>query len=843
MIRIYLLAFLALASFCPAADRPAFRQSESLDKLVRDAAGAAVERFGKSGLTAGKIAITVIDLADAQDPARASYRGDAPTYPASVVKLFYLAATHHQLETGALVRAPELERALHDMIVDSSNDATAYVVDALTGTTSGPELGDAALREWMGKRDVMNRYFAALGYGNINVNQKTWCEGPYGRERQGLGPDFENRNRLTTDAVARLWYEIVTGRAASSAGTREMLNLLHRDPFAKSDDPDDQATAYSGKSLPPGSQYYSKAGWTSSTRHDTAYIRLPNGAEYILAIFTVDNSRQAEIIPFVSQLVAREFSKTTPQADLALINGRVWTGNPAQPWAEALASRGERLIAVASNAGIQKLISRDTRVIDLAGKLALPGFIDDHTHFISGGFQLLSINLRAARSPQEFARKIAEQARKLGPGHWITGGDWDHELWPGAPLPTKELIDRETAQNPVFVSRLDGHMGLANSVALRLAGVTKETKDPPGGTIVRDAKTGEPTGILKDAAQELAYSRIPTPSDADYDEALRAALAEAARVGVTSIQDITTWDQYEVYRRFRDTGRLTVRIYARTPMREWKRQADLVARQGPGDSWLRLGGLKAFMDGSLGSTTALFFDAYNDAPNAHGLMADDNLPEGKLEKNIRDADKAGLQCSVHAIGDKANHVLLDYFEQVEKENGPRDRRFRIEHAQHLLAADIPRFALLGVIASMQPYHAIDDGRWAEKRIGPVRIKTSYAFRSFLDSGAKLAFGTDWPVAPLSPLMGLYAAVTRETLDGKKPRGWVPEQKITVEEAVRAYTATAAYAQFAEREKGTLEPGQLADVVVLSRDLFEIKPDKIPDTSVVYTIVGGRVVRP
>jgi predicted amidohydrolase YtcJ len=633
----------------------------------------------------------------------------------------------------------------------------------------------------------------------------------------------------------------VTERAASPSGTREMLDLLHRDPFAKSEDPDDQATAYSGKSLPTGSQYYSKAGWTSAARHDTAYIRLPNGAEYILAVFTVDNSKQTEIIPFVSQLVAQEFSKTAPTADLALVNGRIWTGNPAQPWVEALASRGERLIAVGSNAEIRKLISSDTRVIDLAGKLALPGFIDDHTHFINGGFQLLSVDLRDARTQQEFARRIAGQARKLGPGRWITGGDWDHELWPGAPLPTKDLIDRETAQNPVFVSRLDGHMGLANSVALRLAGVTKETKDPPGGTIVRDPKTGEPTGILKDAAQELVYSRIAKPSDADYDDALRAALGEAARVGVTSIQDITSWDQYGVYQRFRDAGRLTVRVDARTPMREWKRQADLVARQGRGDSWLRLGGLKAFMDGSLGSTTALFFDPYNDAPNTRGLMAEDNLPEGKLEKDIRDADKAGLQCSVHAIGDKANHLLLNYFERVEKENGSRDRRFRIEHAQHLLASDIPRFATLGVIASMQPSHAIDDGQWAEKRIGPVRIKTTYAFRSLLDSGAKLAFGTDWSVAPLSPLMGLYAAVTRETRDGKNPQGWMPEQKITVEEAVRAYTATSAYAEFAEREKGTLEPGKLADVVVLSHNIFQIKPDEIPNTRVVYTIAGGRVV--
>jgi predicted amidohydrolase YtcJ len=506
-----------------------------------------------------------------------------------------------------------------------------------------------------------------------------------------------------------------------------------------------------------------------------------------------------------------------------------------------VASRGESIIAVGTNADVQKLVSPQTRVIDLDGKLALPGFIDDHTHFIDGGFQLLSVDLRDARTPQEFSRRIAEQARKLGPGRWVTGGDWDHEIWSEAPLPTKQWIDAETPQNPVFVTRLDGHMGLANSLALRLAGITKETKDPPGGAIVRDPTTGEPTGILKDAAQDLVGARMPKPSSAEYDQALRTALAEAARVGVTSIQDITSWDQYEVYKRFRDAGSLTVRVYSRTPMREWKRLADLVARQTAGDSQLRLGGLKAFMDGSLGSTTALFFDVFNDAPNTSGLMADDNIPEGTLEKNIRDADKAGLQCSIHAIGDKANNILLNYFDRVERDNGPRDRRFRIEHAQHLLPADIARFAPLGVIASMQPYHAIDDGRWAEKRIGALRINTTYAFRSLLDAGARITFGSDWTVAPLSPILGIYAAVTRETLDGTNPHGWVPEQKVTVEEAVRAYTATAAYAEFGEREKGTLEPGKLADMIVMSQDIFRIAPDDIPKTQVVSTIVGGRVV--
>jgi beta-lactamase class A len=325
MCRLYLPVFVAFSMLAPAAEKPVFRSYDTLDKLVHDAAAAAVDRFGAGGLTIGKISITIIDLADRDYPARASYRGTEPTYPASVVKLFYLAATHHQLETGALARTPELERALHDMIVDSSNDATAFVIDALTGTTSGPELDEAALRRWVDQRNLMNRYFSSLGYENINVNQKTWCEGPYGRERQGLGPNFENRNRLTTDAVARLWYEIVTSRAASASATREMLNLLHRDPFSKSKDPDDQATAYSGKSLPSGSVYYSKAGWTSDTRHDTAYIRLTNGAEYILAIFTVDNSKQTEIIPFVSQRIAQEFSKTATKADLA-VNGKIRAG-------------------------------------------------------------------------------------------------------------------------------------------------------------------------------------------------------------------------------------------------------------------------------------------------------------------------------------------------------------------------------------------------------------------------------------------------------------------------------------------------------------------------------------
>ena len=850
LMRLRLLfLFTVLLTFCslaPAQTRSrqadsTFPRSERLEKLIRDIVAAAADKFGAGGLSADKIAITLIDLHDRTHPVSASHRGQEQTYPASVVKLFYLVAAHQQLETGTLKQTPELERALRDMIVESSNDATHYVVDALTNTTAGPELDEAALREWMDKRNAINRYFAGLGYEKINTNQKTWCEGPYGRERQGLGPNFEYRNKLTSEAVARLMYNIVTGSAVSPSRSRAMMALMRRDPSAASDDPDDQATRFSGKSLPPRSQYYSKAGWTSTTRHDAAYVRLPNGAEYIAVVFTVDNSKQADIIPFVSRLIADDFARTPPSADLAITGGRIWTGNNAQPWAEALAARGERIIAIGSNDEIKKLIDSHTRVVELKGKLAAPGFIDDHTHFMNGGFQLLSVDLRDAATQEEFARRIKAQAEKRGPNRWITGGDWDHELWPGAPLPTKDLVDRVTATNPVFVSRLDGHMALANSVTLRLAKITKDTKDPPGGTIVRDAQTGEPTGVLKDAAMNLVWPLIPNPTDAEFDEALAAAMKEAARVGVTSVQDITAWPHYEVYKRFRESGGLTVRVYARTPMNEWKRQADIVGRQGAGDDWLRLGGLKAFIDGSLGSTTALFFEPFDDAPGTSGLMADDNIPEGALKKNIKDADKAGLQCSVHAIGDKANNLTLNYFEEIARENGPRDRRFRIEHAQHLLASDIARFSRLGVIPSVQPYHAIDDGRWAERRIGRARIKTTYPFRSLIDAGAKLVFGSDWSVAPLSPILGIHAAVTRATIDGKNPGGWVPEQKTTVEEALRAYTSSSAYAEFGEKNKGSLEAGKLADVVVLSQDIFKIKPEDIQKTAIVFTISGGRVV--
>jgi predicted amidohydrolase YtcJ len=514
--------------------------------------------------------------------------------------------------------------------------------------------------------------------------------------------------------------------------------------------------------------------------------------------------------------------------------------DPARPTAEAIAILGNRIVAIGTSGEINKLAGPNTRIIDAKKRLVLPGFNDAHVHFLSGGFQLSSVDLRDANTPQEFAERIRQFAAKLPAGRWITGGDWDHERWPDASLPTKELIDAYTSNTPVFVSRLDGHMALANSAALKLAGVTNQTKDPDGGVIVRDAK-GEPTGILKDAAQSFVWKVVPAAS---FEEKVIAALAAsnyAARLGVTSVQDVSAGSDVGVYQTLLDRGELKTRIYAMTALPNWERLANAGIRAHFGSEMLRVGGLKAFSDGSLGSTTALFYEPYKDAPETSGIPSDEMFPEGAMLERVRGADRAGLQILIHAIGDRANDLILSIFEQVEKENGTRDRRFRIEHAQHIRPQDIPRFARSKVIASMQPYHAIDDGRWAEKRIGKERAKTTYAFRSLLDSGATLAFGTDWTVAPLNPLLSIYGAVTRRTIDGKNPNGWVPEQKISVEEAVRAYTVGSAYAEFQETVKGTIAPGKLADLVILTRDIFAIDPKEIESVKVLMTMVDGRVV--
>jgi len=538
-------------------------------------------------------------------------------------------------------------------------------------------------------------------------------------------------------------------------------------------------------------------------------------------------------------LLAVSAMSQTQVADVIFVNGKIWTVDKAKPSAEAVAVLDGRILSVGSGSEIRKLAGAQTRIVDLKGKRMLPGFIDNHTHFMSGGFQLQSVDLRNAKSEAEFAALIEARADKYAT-RWITGGDWDHDNWPGGNLPTKELIDGATARTPVFVNRYDGHMALANSYVLKLAGIDKNTPDPQGGTIVHDKKTGEPTGVLKDAAMNLVYRHVPDPSEAEMLEAAKLALAEARKFGVTSIQDVSSGNDVRVYQILRDAGELTARFHCRIPLSQWGNFAAVGIKVPFGDDWVRVGSMKEFADGSLGSSTALFFQPFTSDPGTCGLAMDVVL-DGRLEKWGMGADRAGLQLSIHAIGDSANSLVLDLFEKITKANPKWDRRFRNEHAQHIAPKDFERFATLGVIASVQPYHAIDDGRWAEKRIGHERCKTTYPFRTFLDSGVKMCFGSDWTVGPLSPILGIYAAVTRRTTDGANPNGWFPEQKITVQEAIEAYTINCAYAAFEEREKGSITPGKLADLVVLTDDILTIDPVRIEQAGVELTVVGGKIV--
>lgn len=530
-------------------------------------------------------------------------------------------------------------------------------------------------------------------------------------------------------------------------------------------------------------------------------------------------------------------SRSAPNSvSLAIVNARVWTGDSLRPWADAIAIAGDTIVAVGSSAEVRKLAIGSARVIDANGGMVTPGFIDAHVHFLTGGFALASVQLRDARTPEEFTRRIAEYARTLPAGTWIQNGDWDHEHW-GGELPTRAWIDSVTPEHPVWINRLDGHMALANSAALRAAGITAHTAEVSGGTIVRDG-AGAATGVFKDNAMSLVERVIPAPSDGQLDRALDAAMTYVASKGVTAVHHMGFWEDLPVFQRARDRDSMRTRIYAAVPLRTHEQLAQHMNTRGAGDAWFRVGLLKAFVDGSLGSHTAAMLEPFTDTPGEAGFFVTD--PDTMLSW-MRAAESAGLQLAIHAIGDRAIRSQLDLFARVANEFGPRDRRWRIEHAQHVHPNDFARFAELGVIASMQPYHAIDDGRWADKVIGPERARGTYAFRSMLDHGATLAFGSDWFVAPPTPLDGIYAAVTRRTLDGAQPGGWVPEQKITVEESLRAYTRGAAYAGFMDDQTGVLARGKLADLVLLDRDLTRVAPETIADAQVVLTVVGGRVV--
>ena len=535
-------------------------------------------------------------------------------------------------------------------------------------------------------------------------------------------------------------------------------------------------------------------------------------------------------------LLAAGACSPAPKASI-VIYGKVWTGDSARPAASAVAIAGDTIAAVGDSATVAPFVGPATEVIRATG-LVTPGFTDGHTHFIDGGTQLGQLDLRDARTPDEFIRRIAAYARTLPKGTWVLGGNWDHELWPGAPLPTRQMIDSVTPDNPVFVDRLDGHMALANSVALRLAHVTRDSVAPAGGVIVRDAR-GEPTGVFKDNAKDMMYRVIPALTPEQEDSAAIRAMRYANSLGVTSVAHVSAgWGDYEAYRRLDARGLSSVRVAVFPPLQWWHAVADTVTANGRGDAWVRLQGVKGYVDGSLGSTTALLYGTYLDDPHSHGQQV---TSTADLRSFITSADSAGLQVAIHAIGDSANGLILSIYDSVAKLHGPRDRRFRIEHAQHLTFGEIAAIGRDHVIASMQPMHLVDDGAWAWKRLDAARLQGTYAFRSLLDSGAVLAFGSDWTVATLDPMWGIYGAVTRRTRDDKNPDGWIPAQKITVDEALRAYTVGNAYALFREHELGSLTPGKLADVAVIDRDLLTMPPESLATARVAVTITGGKVV--
>jgi len=517
------------------------------------------------------------------------------------------------------------------------------------------------------------------------------------------------------------------------------------------------------------------------------------------------------------------------------LNGRVYTVNPHQPYAEAIVLVENRIAFVGTNELAKIYADDDTEIINLSGKLVLPGFIDAHAHFIKGGFSLQSINLRNAKSPSEF-RQLIKDYVSAHKGEWITGGNWDQEQWEIKELPTRFLIDDVSPETPVFVERTDLHMGLANSFALNLAGINSNTPDPPGGLIVKD-HTGNPTGILKDNAITLLKKYIPEPEESDILRAAFTALDFIKQFGITGIHDISEKNDLPVYKLLDSMGSLSCRIYSIYPLSGYKDLKDNNIRES---DKLKLKALKAFADGSLGSATAWFFDPYVNEENYCGLPTD-VLLNGQIEKFAIEADKNQLQICIHAIGDKANKYVLDLYKKLHESNPPRNRRDRIEHAQHLRQQDIKLFSDYNIIASVQPYHLTEDGVWAEKKVGKLRTSLMYAFKSLLDNGIKLCFGSDWTVAPINPLLGIYAAVTRRTIDGRNPDGWHSEQKISVEDAIKCYTINNAYASFQENELGSIEKGKFADFIVLSDNILIIDPVKIKDVNVVLTVFNGNII--
>lgn len=556
--------------------------------------------------------------------------------------------------------------------------------------------------------------------------------------------------------------------------------------------------------------------------------------------------KKVVLVLIVIIMVSMNSCTESQKADMVILNGKVLTIDDKNPYAEAVAIKGEFIIAVGKGKAVSKYIEKGvTEVIDAGGRLVIPGFNEAHAHF--GPVNPDYVELRYITDPAVITEKVRAQVAKSKPGELIRGGHWEHEMFTTREWPTKELIDAVSPNNPVVLSRTDGHSVLVNSYVIRNSGITKNTPDPFGGEIVRDPVTGEPTGIFKETAMNILKYGAVRVERTPEEEAERTrigylmALQNARELGLTSIQ-IPGAASWEMYDQLLAQGELTSRIdigavltYDKSRLLRYRELAEKYPAEG---NWIRFGYLKDFMDGTLGSTTAMFFEPYSDEPDKDGLAM---VTYEEMEKRILTADSMGFQIGIHAIGPKANNWILNMCEAAIEKNGRRDSRHRLEHAQILIESDIPRFAELGVIPSMQPTHCITDKRFIVKRIGEERSRWSYTWRSLLDAGSILAFGSDYSVEPLNPMEGLYAAVTRKDRMGEEGDGWIPEEKLTMEEAIKYYTWGSAYAQFMEDRKGILKPGYLADIVITDKDLLTIPESEIMKTQVLYTITGGKVV--
>jgi hypothetical protein len=528
-----------------------------------------------------------------------------------------------------------------------------------------------------------------------------------------------------------------------------------------------------------------------------------------------------------------------PRDSLTLLNGKIVTLDEKNPRVSALVISGERIVYAGSDERAKGFVTKETGVMDLGGRLVLPGFNDAHLHFLGGGLNLLRVDLRDCRNFEEIGGRIKDKVSKLQPGSWILGRGWDHTLFNQGKWPDKTFLDKITPQNPVYLKRIDGHVGWANSLALQMSKIDKNCSSPEGGTIIKDAHTGEPIGILLENAMQLVERIIPKPSFEEQALAIREAVKEANRFGITSVQDNSDPEVIEVYKKLLEKDELKVRVSEWLPLeliRNHEELKRLIESFPEKSNLLKPGLLKIMADGTLGSRTAFLFEPYSDELGKSGVFLHE---EKELEDMVMLADKSGYQVGIHAIGDRANHTVLNIYEKIQRLNPQRKGRHRIEHCSVLREMDIPRFAKSGVVASVQPSFWSSDKKWLEQRLGKERMKGAYAFKSLLDSGTVLAFGTDWPVESLNPMLGIYSAVTRNV--ETSAFGETSLQKLTVEQAVKAYTLDSAYAEFQEKEKGSLEIGKLADIVVLSKDIFSIQPEEIKDTQVEMTILGGKVV--